>query len=188
MHFGKRLAEYVCPPGLVCMDYKRLKKYIKSSLFEDFLFNLEIEIKRVREYADLYISDLEIELGQIQQSGLEYGSLIQAEYLKIRMESLNLVETDTALLLKFLSRKYPLAPTNTGSSTRLASFFKFLDINSCGFRKIVKKFRKRSNYYLPIPYSAFIPVERVKDILNCGVILNISDGNLDDEIRILLEF
>ena len=190
MHFGKRLAAFRATGCLRSVDYKALKKIIKSGQFADFWSTMEAEIGCVSTSVQQRIDEIETSAGKAQLALVQFRQLFTPNLLShfrafLQPLSLTLVAddklvTDMAEIYQKAALSRDRVHAITGNSNNpqaddekkakhavssfveeLSDLLAFLDINACGFRKIVKKFAKRSGGMPTPPFANFVDFEAV---------------------------
>ena len=169
MHFGKRLLAFQTAQGLRLLNYKQLKKIIKSAQFDEFAPALVVEIETVAACINRHFDYLRLKAARLQVLLLQNRLLFTQQqvhdfrsYLKIPInvsdsilgaELVNVFESTKADQLEEGPAGYQEAIASFVYD--LNEFALYLDINSCGFRKIVKKFTKRSDGMSVPSYNDF---------------------------------
>lgn len=150
MHFGKRLSLFEAPPGVVVLNYKGLKKLIKSAEFAKFPGALISEINGIRQTVLLAIKSFELKLAKIQRQLVLQDRIFSPEQIRYLREKLKLHDlpdlTDEAMIDGLANKNALEKETEEIANFRkeFDAFFDYLDITACGIRKITKKFKKRS--------------------------------------------
>ena len=160
MHFGKLLLAFKPAEGLRILNYKQLKKIIKSGLFSEFPDSFKTEIDLVSVSVNSYIQRLLLAAARVQVSLLKKRVLFtqdQVADFKHYMKIPEIVPDDLFAeeLVNVFEKSQPDPIEDDCTEVdafvqEFNEFCDFLEISSCGFRKIVKKFTKRSNG-MPVP-------------------------------------
>ena len=168
MHFGKRLLLFEAPEGSRVLDYKALKKLIKSGNFSEFPGALVAEGLAVRESLMQQISRLELLGASIQKGMLLNGSIFSPEQVsfllkKLKLSKLPHVTTDS--FVNSVAKRVDYSEDVTPLKMELNAFLQYADICACGVRKIAKKFRKRSGITENAELPVLVEPARVKRII-----------------------
>ena len=172
MHFGKRLAEFLASDArLVCLNYKQLKRHIKSGDFAGFLTLLESEVTKISISVTEFLEYLELKIALLQKELCELGVVYRESHLRAMIEYLDVQdhikpeEAVDALVAEAALPERLVQEVKEVVSAR-NDLNEFLEINACGFRKIVKKFRKRASPDETPKYKHALDGERISKLFD----------------------
>ena len=154
MHFGKKIKNFNAPGGLIKLDYKRLKRFIKNGDFELFPKALENEISTLKDCINLFTGEIERQIAHLQHHMVDNIQLLKKSQLNILAQRLRLPENGLSqreILSILRSSKLNDNSAIFIISDLFNSLLAYLDISLCGFRKIVKKYFKRHNVNHTVP-------------------------------------
>ncbi len=172
MHFGKRLAEFVArDPRLKSLDYKQLKRFIKSSDFAGFLHALQLELAALNACISEYLDFCELRAALVQQQLVTLGLAFKESRLHVILDNLNAKDhLTTAEAVQVLASSKTVPADLHQAISELANgrdgLLEFVEINACGVRKIVKKFAKRAIDYERPNYNHAIDGNRIVTLVS----------------------
>ena len=153
MHFGKKISAFLAEGGLRCVDYKALKRIIKSGNFSQFWDAMVGEIEKVTHSVNSRVLDIEIQIGMAQLLLMKRRLLFTEIQLQEYRSMFAVPDwlSDAAYvddLVEIFEDDRDGPEEGENSMLQLVAdvnhLIAFLEINACGFRKIAKKFSKRS--------------------------------------------
>ena len=158
---------FQAPAGSRVLDYKGLKKLIKSGNFSQFPTFLVAEVVAVRESLMEGISRFEKAAADIQKEFVMNGSLFSPEQVafllkKLKLSNLPSVTTDS--FVRSLAKPV-VGDQVTILRNELNAWLEYADISACGVRKISKKFRKRSGINETAEVPCLVEVSKIKRLI-----------------------